>query len=192
MKRRLLVFATAAFILCGCRTYVYRVVQPGGVAQPIADQPVIVRYPPLEYRLVRQKDRLAMRVLNPTTERLTLDGGRSYVVDPEGESHPIRSRILGPNSFTRMLLPPLPFTFAYPDYSWGWGMGWGWRWGPYDPFWGPLYGPAFYGPPPISYGQVISRYDWIWKTGQIRLHLTYQSNTNGFDHEFQIVREQAK
>lgn len=190
MKRHFILFTFAALVFCGCGTYVYRVVQPGGVTQTITDQPVVLRYDPLEYRLVRQKDRLAMRIVNPTGDRIVLDGARSYVVDPEGESHPLRPHILGPQSFTHLLLPPLPFTVAYPDYYWGWGPGWGW--GPYDPFWGPFYGPAFYGPPPLSYARVITRYDWTWKTGAARMRFTYQRNTNVFEHNFEIIRELGK
>jgi hypothetical protein len=188
MKRQFFCLAIALVALCGCRSYVYRVVQPAGVSETIADKTVTVRYDPLEYRLVRHKDRLAMRVINPTTDRVILDASRSFVVDPEGESHPIRGHILGPRSYTRMLIPPVPFMYAYPDYYWGWG----WGWGPYDPFWGPYYGPGFYGPPAISYARVISRYDWTWKTGPARLHFTYERNTNMFEHEFEIVREPAK
>jgi len=190
MKRQFLLLTFTLLFLCGCRTYVYRVIEPTGVSKPVTDQPIIIRYDPLEYRLVRQKDRLAVRIINPTTDRITLDGNRSFAVDPEGESHPIRGHILGPHSYSRMLIPPIPFTYAYPDYSWGWG--WGWGWGPYDPFWGPFYGPAFYGPPPVSYMHVISRYDWAWKTGPARLRFTYERNTNTFEHNFEIVREPAK
>jgi len=180
-----------AICLCGCGTYVYRVVQPPGVPKPVVDQPIILRYDPLEYGLVRHNDRLDLRITNPTSDRVILDGTRSFVIDPEGESHAIRAHILGPHSFTRMLLPPLPFTYAYPNYYWGWG--WGWGWGPYDPFWGPYYyGPAYYGPPPVAYTQVMTRFDWTWKTGTARLHLTYERNTNIFEHEFEIVRELAK
>src|ERR1051325_7655004 len=106
MKLHLLLFAGTALILCGCASYVYRVVQPPGVPQSVTDQPVIIRDDPLEYRLVRYKDRLDVRIINPTDDRITLDGNRSFVVDPKGESHPVRGRILGPHSFTGMLLPP--------------------------------------------------------------------------------------
>src|SRR5882762_3520679 len=43
----------AATLGGGCKTYVYRVVRPPGIAQPIADQPVTIPYDPLEYRLSR-------------------------------------------------------------------------------------------------------------------------------------------
>ncbi len=131
-----------------------------------------------------------MRIINSTTLPVVLDGARSYVVDPEGESHPVRTHVMAPNSYTRMLLPPVPFMIAYPDYYAG--RAWGWGWGPYDPFWGPFYGPAFFGPPPVSYARVLTRYDWQWKTGPARIHFTYQQPTNTFEQQFEIVREPAK
>jgi hypothetical protein len=190
MKPNLLAIAAVALVLCGCGTYVYRVAQPPSVPTQIKDQPIVLPYDPLEYGMVRQKDRLDLRITNPTEDRIILDGARSFVVDPQGESHALRPHIIGPHSFTRMLLPPYPFTYAYPSYYWGWGWG---GWGPpYDPFWGPVYGPGFYGPPPVSYMQVYTRYDWTWKKGSARLHFVYLRGTNTFEQELEIVRELEK
>jgi hypothetical protein len=188
MKLHLLLLAASVVWFSGCQSYMYRVTQPPGIAQPVTDKPAILRYDPLEYRLVREKDRLSMQITNPTDDRIVLLGDRSYVVDPMGESHPLRTQILGPHSFSRMLLPPIPFTFAYPDWSWGWG----WYWGPYYPFWGPYWGPAYYGPPSVSYYQINTQYDWTWKTGPARLRLTYDRNRNPFEHDFEIIREPEK
>ena len=157
----------------------------------MADQPVIIQYPPLEYRLARRHDRLAMQITNPTEDQIALLGNKSSVVDPEGESHPLHGRVIGPHSFARMLLPPIPMSFPYPDYT-AWGWGWGWGWGPYDPLWGPSYGSAFYGPPPVSYYRVFTPYDWTWKEGVARLHLTYERKGAAFEHTFEILRERAK
>jgi hypothetical protein len=132
-----------------------------------------------------------MNIANPTDDRIVLLGGRSFVVDPKGESHPLRDRVIGPHSFTRMLLPPIPFTYAYPDY-WGWGPHWGWGPGWYDPFWGGWYAPGFYGPPSVSYEQVLTVFDWEWKTGLVRLRLTYDRNGKFFEHNLEIIREPSK
>ncbi len=177
-----------ALCVTGCTTYQYRVVKPASGAPPVAEQPVTIHYDPLDYRLYKYRDHLAMHVTNPTDDRIVLLGNRSYVIDPPGESHPIRDRVIGPHSFTRFLLPPIPFTYAYPDY-WAWGPGWGWGWGWYDPFWG---GPGWWGPPPMTYQQVITAYDWRWKTGPARLKLTYQRGDKVFEHDFEFVREPEK
>jgi len=190
MKLHLLLLSASVVYLSGCQSYMYRVVQPPGITQPVKDHTVSLPYDPLEYQLVRYEDRLAVRIMNLTDDRIVLLGDRSYVVDPLGESHPLPNEILGPHSFIRMQLPPSPLTFASTDWSWGWA--WGWGWGPYDPFWGPYWGPRYYGPPPVTYYQIVTRYDWTWKTGAARLRLTYDRNRNTFEHDFEIVREPAK
>ncbi len=178
----LLLVATA--IASGCQSYEYRVVRPPGVGQPITGQPVIIQYDPLEYRLVRRSDQLDMHITNPTEDRITLLGNRSYVIDPQGESHLIRSLVIGPHSFSSMLLPPAPIIFT----SYGWG-GWGWGWGPYlpgDPFFVDFY------PPPVFYTQIKTPYDWYWKIGTAKIHLSYERNRKTFDHDFEIIREPEK
>ena len=175
----------AATLGSGCKTYVYRVVRPPGIAQPIADQPVTIPYDPLEYRLSRRSGRLDMRIDNPTDDRIVLLGNRSYAIDPRGESHPLRSRVIASHSYTGMLLPPEPKTVTV--YDWGWG--WGWGWGPFlpgDPFFVDFYAP------PVYYARIVTPYDWEWHKGTAIIHLTYERKGKTFDHEFEIVREPEK
>src|SRR3974377_2442576 len=94
--------------LCGCKTYEIRLVEPAQYAQRIGEPEIVVSYEPLEYRLAAQHDRLAIRVINPTDDSITLRGDKSYVVDPKGESHPIRGWAIAPHSHMRLLLPPVP------------------------------------------------------------------------------------
>jgi len=185
MKTNVALLAAVAVLLCGCGTYQYRILQPQGVAQPVTEKPVQVSYAPLEYHFAKQHDRLAMQIANPTDDTITLVAERSSVVDPAGESHPLRGRIINPRSFVRMLLPPMSLSIPYPDYYWGWGP----YWGPYNPYWGP--GPYYgwYGPPPVSYYEIYTLYDWKWKTGSARLRLTYERKGSTFEHNFEIVRE---
>lgn len=183
----LLAFAVVSF--SGCQTYEYRVVQPPGVAQVVAREPVTIHYAPLDYHLARHQDRLAMRIINPTDDKIVLQGPHSYVVDPKGESHPVRGRVLAPHSFTWMLLPPIPPGYPYyyaADGGWGWGWGWGWGYDWYDPFWGPFYAPM------VSCHRVFTPYDWTWKTGPARLHLGYDQNGKRFEQNFEFVREREK
>ena len=190
MKSNLLFFAAAAVTLCGCASYQYRIVQPPTTEVVLVDHPVTLRVDPLEYHLAMVRDRLAVTISNPTEDRLTILGNRSFVVDPHGESRPLRGGVMGPRSFVRMYLPPPPLTYAYPDYySWGWGWGWGGGWGPYYPYWGPYYGAPYWGPPPVAYYQVSTPYDWEWKTGPARLRLTYDRNGQTFEHDLEFIRE---
>jgi hypothetical protein len=193
MNRKFLVALLACFSLCGCQTYQYRIAQPPTATPVVDEHPVVIHYDPLDYSLRAYHEHLAINISNPTEDRIDLLGGRSFVVDPKGESHPLRDRVIGPHSYTRILLPPIPFSYAYPDY-WGWSPRWGVGWGPgwYDPFWGGWYGPWAYGPPAISYEQILTVYDWEWKTGLVRLRLTYNRNAKSFEHNFEIIREKAK
>ena len=113
----------------------------------------------------------------------------------EGEIVDIRGRVLGPHSFVRLLLPPVPFTYAHPDYTWGWGWGgwaWGWGWPGYVPMTGPYYTEGFFGPPPLVYEQALTIYDWDWKRGPIHLRLTYERDKETFEHQFEFDREPDK
>src|SRR5258708_4326055 len=105
MKRNLLfpLVLLGAILISGCKTYNYQLAEPPNLATLITDKPVTVTYTPLEYTLVRQHDRLGMTIMNPTDDRVTLDSHRSYVVDPRGESHPLRGRSIAPHSYIRML-----------------------------------------------------------------------------------------
>jgi len=191
MKPGIGFISLAACSLCGCQTYQYRIVEPATSTLVTDKVTAAVHYDPLDYRFGRYQDRLMVNVMNPTVDRVVLEGGRSFVVGPQGESHPLADRVLAPHSFIRLVLPPVPITYGYPDY-WDWGPGWGWGPGWYDPFWSGRYGPWFYGPPAITYERIQTVYDWEWKSGPVRLRLSYGRNGQNFDHNFEIIRERAK
>ncbi len=180
-----------AVVLGGCRTYDYRLVQPAGVA-PVTDKEVVrVRVDPLEYAFSRYKDRLAVRISNPTDDPIALLGTKSYVIDPRGESHPLGGRVIGPHSFTRLLLPPEPISGQIVGAwgpGWGWGPGVYWGYGPYYPYYAPFYDPFMYMPPTATY-EVRTPYDWHWGTGPARLRLTYDRKGQTFEQNMEIVRE---
>jgi len=177
-------------VITGCHTYQYRIVQPPQANSLVADGPVIVHYDPLEYTFARVRDRLAVRISNPTTNQVALRGDKSFVVDPRGESHPVPGRVIGARSYTRMLLPPQPATaevIGYYGYPWAWGPGF---YGYGAPFWHGYNDPFVYGPS-ITYLQLNTPYDWLWRTGPIQLHLGYERNGQPLEHHFEILRERA-
>jgi len=183
------IFALAllgAILATGCKTYDYRIVQPANLAQRITgDNVVTVRYDPLEYRFARHRDRLGITIANPTDDRITLLGDRSYVVDPKGETHPIRGRVIAPHSYTRMLQPPVPASVQVTAPYYGWGPGFYTGFGyPYAPF----YDDFYYGPA-TAYYHIVTPYDWKWDVGPARFRFTCQRNNSFFDHNFEIVRE---
>lgn len=190
MKPNLLlsfVLATVA-VLTGCATYDYQVSQPPTMAGVIIkDQPVVLHYDPLEYRLSRYHEHLGMTIVNPTTDRITLRADRSFVVDPRGESHPIRGRVLAPHTYSAMLLPP-PAASGQTIYPTFYGPGW-WVGGypyVYNDFYGSYYGPV------VTYYHIYTPYDWKWEAGPAHLHLAYNRNGKEFDHEFVILRQREK
>ena len=180
-----------ALLLTGCHAYQYRIVQPPQANNVITDKPVAVHYDPLEYTFARVREGLALRITNPTTNQVVLRTDRSFVIDPRGESHPVPGTIIGAHSYTRMFLPPRPATaevVGYYGYPWAYGPGF---YGYGAPFWHGYYDPFFYGPS-VTYLQLTTPYDWLWKTGPIQLHLAYEHSSQPFEHNFEIIRERAR
>jgi len=178
--------------LCGCQTHTYRLVQPATANATIGETPIPLKIEPLEYRVAQHDNRISLRVLNPTSERIVLLGERSSVIDASGESHPLRGRVMEPHSYIRLVLPPVPSGFQHPDYTWGWGWGgatWGWGWPGYPPMSGPYYAEGFLGPPPLVYEHPLTVYDWTWNRGPVHLRLTYDRGKESFEHEFEFNRD---
>jgi hypothetical protein len=177
------------FLATGCRTYQYRILQPAQAANTIVTaQPVAVHYEPLDYHFARSRDRLAMRISNPTDDQIILRGDKSFIVDPRGESHPVPGFVIGPHSYSRLLLPPRLATaeaVGYYGYPWAWGPGF---YGYGAPYWRGYYDPFMYGPA-VTYLQIHTPYDWIWRAGPTQLHLGFERNGQPFEHAFEIVRE---
>jgi hypothetical protein len=148
---------------------------------------------PFSYQFFVREEHLMMQINNPTEGPISLLGPQSYLVDPHGRSHPLRSGIIAPRSFIGMSLPPGPGPGPAFRPSVGVGLGFG------GPRFGPGVGfhsgmdfyedPFFYGPPePGSYPY------WDWKTGEVRMMLYYQQGnpTNTFQHQFVIERRKVK
>jgi hypothetical protein len=183
-----LIVALAGLVLGGCATYHYRVVEPSIAAEPIRNHVVTAAYDPLEYRMVSYCDRLSVQIYNRTDAPIVLAADKSYVVDPRGETHPLRGHVIGPHNYSGMLLPPEPIE----DSGWGPGPAWNLGWGciPFVPFHDPLYGESC--DPPVYYNEVKGVYDWHWGSGSARLHLAYESDGGSFDHNLKLVRETGR
>src|SRR5262245_50127092 len=92
----------------GCARYEYDVVRPDDLTGHVGTkEDVVFTRDPLEYRLRTADNRLVMRIYNPTDAPITLLGARSSVVDPDGQSHPLPSMTAAPESFIKLILPPL-------------------------------------------------------------------------------------
>jgi hypothetical protein len=95
------------FSSTGCR-YEYDLVEPAKFAAHVGTHTdYLVAIDPLEYRLITVDSRLVLRAYNPTDAPIALLGDRSTVVDPTGQSHPLRNQTIAPHSFIKLILPPL-------------------------------------------------------------------------------------
>jgi hypothetical protein len=84
-----------------------------------------VEIEPLTYRFRSVDNRLVIRVYNNTDDTIELLGDRSTVVDPNGQSHPLRSQSIAPRAFIKVVLPP-PRPVVYDrGPTFGVGVGYG-------------------------------------------------------------------
>src|SRR6184192_495438 len=106
--KRLRLLPLITLLLTGCARYEYDLVFPPDLARHIGEKSdEVVRVDPLEYRLRSYDNRLVLSIFNPTQDPITLGCDRSYVVDPKDQSHPLRSQTIAPNTFVRLILPPM-------------------------------------------------------------------------------------
>src|SRR5688572_26779464 len=111
----------------GCARYEYDLVEPRELTRHIGgnvDQAVEID--PLTYRLRSVDNRLVIRVYNNTDDSIELLGDKSTVVDPNGQSHPLRSQSIAPRSFMKLILPPpRPQVYDRGGTTFGVGVGYG-------------------------------------------------------------------
>jgi hypothetical protein len=198
MKTLFLNLPVALLLMTGCARYQYALVEPSNLARTFKEkEPARVAYAPLEYDFAVRDDQLSIGIANPTPEPVTVLAGKSYVVSPDGASHPVPvAGSIAPRSFTAMVLPPqAPVYRSRPGFSFGIGIG------HYSaPFHGPTlshgFGYHFYDSMyegPREYYPVDPSNYWTWKTGQVRLRLTYEQGTNStFTHEFLLERRKVE
>jgi hypothetical protein len=126
-------------IVGGCAHYEFEVVEPPALAGHVGEkkeQAVRLVREPLEYWMAAAEGKLVVKITNTLDEPVEILGEKSFVVDPAGGSHPLRSQTIGPKSFVKMILPPWPRVYPVgPVWSFGVGVGYGPGW--YDPYYGP-------------------------------------------------------
>jgi hypothetical protein len=94
-------------LLTGCARYEYQLIEPAQSAGHIGSKAdYVAKLEPLEYRFRAVEGRLVIQIHNPTDENIQLRGSESYVVDPKGQSHPLRSLAIAPNSYGKVIIPP--------------------------------------------------------------------------------------
>jgi hypothetical protein len=134
-------------------------------------------------------NRLVVRVFNPTEDVIELVGPRCTVVDPSGQSHPLRTQSIAPGSFIKLIFPP-PRPQMYDNGpTFGVGVGGGVRvdssrYRTYDPYW-PDYGPRY-----MAVYDESDAYYWDWRDeGEVRAVLTFRRGEKEFRHELVFRRQ---
>jgi hypothetical protein len=191
--RPLTLLLAALPLLTGCATYEYDLLKPEQFATHIPRKSEVkVAIDPLDYRFVSYENHLIVRIINPTDEPIQLLGGQSSAVDPSGESHPLRTQTIAPETFIKLILPPPRPQFRDDGPYIGFGVGVVGRAG-HRGFYDPFYGSAFYDEP--RYYTVYDESDnfyWDWNDeSTARLLLTFQRGGEMFHHEFTFKRRKV-
>lgn len=183
-----LFIALLLLIATGCAKYEYDLVSPPDLRTHIGTKAdAVTPVDPLVYRWRTVDNRLIVRIYNPTEDPIELLGEKSTVVAPSGESHPLRSQTIAPQSHAKLILPPRrPRVYnSGPTFGVGVGMrvdardrGYPASHDPFDdrPRYLVVYddGHALY-------------WDWNGET-EIRLSLVYQHGEDPIRHQFVIQR----
>ena len=199
--RNLALILEGCLLIGGCTHNEFELVQPPDLKRHIgtkADQ--LIDRPPLQYRLIAYDDRLVMRAYNKSDQPIQLLGAESAVVDPAGQSHPLRSQTISPNSFIKLIFPPIRDEIYPTGPSIGFGvssqLGRG-----YDPFYhyrwfgfDPWYDDPYYNDP-----RYLATYDdsgtyyWEWKgETEVRVWLAYQQGEKTWRDEFVFRKMKVK
>jgi hypothetical protein len=180
----------------GCTKYEYDLVEPPELARHIGgERDEVVRVDPLVYHMRSYDNHLIIRIENPTDDPIRLLGDQSTVVDPGGQSHPLRTQTAAPHSFIKLILPP-PRPYYRPRSNIGFGIGVGmglvYRRGGY---WG---GATFYDPWDWDEPQYYALYDpgnvayWDWEgETEVKLNFVYERGERTFRHAFVFGRKKV-
>jgi hypothetical protein len=184
----------------GCTKYEYDVIAPPELAQPVGTKNwAVMDYDSLQYRLLTVDNRLVMQIHNPTNASIQLQGDKSVVVDPQGQSHALRSQTIAPASFIKLILPPMPNRVERSGPSFGFGLGLGigsagyGRHRGFGGAYGGYWNDPFYDAP--RYYSVVDPNDstyWEWDgEGNIRLTIVYDQAGKPLTHMFTIGRRKV-
>jgi hypothetical protein len=181
----------ALLLLVGCASYEYDITRPPEHVRHVGTK-AEERFTrdPLEYRLKTVDSRLVMLIFNHTEQPIQLLGDRSSAVDEKGQSHPLRPVAIAPQSYIKVILPPLRPYIERTGPSIGIGVGGMFGSGrPYRYGWGAYH---YYDEP--RYLAIVDDnslyWDWNGET-EVRLTLVYQQGEKIIEHDFVIARRKV-
>jgi hypothetical protein len=179
-------------LVSGCARYEYQLTQPPDLAVHVGTKSdAVVARDPLEYRLRTVDNLLVMRVFNRADAPVQMLGDQSTVVDPRGQSHPLRNQGIAPQRFIKLFFPPPRPRYYQPGPTFGFGVGTviGCRRVQRDVLLDEPPGGAVY----LMSDGGDGAYYWDWDgEGEIRLDLAYQSGDRNWRDEFTIRRVKMK
>jgi hypothetical protein len=181
---RLLSAISLLLALSGCANYEYQLVQPDEFAQHIgAKNLATIQRPPLEYQFETVDQHLVMLIHNHTTDPIDLIGYQSTVVDPNGESHPVRSARIAPDSFVRFVFPPYQREIEHYEP----GGFYTWAGGPYRHRHITYYDPGYY------YTTFLyTNYDWDWPAQlPAKFTFTFRQKDQTFTQDFVFQKQKV-
>ncbi len=103
--------------LAGCARYDFQVIKPDALSTRITQTASRVQTPNMVYLMQAYENRLVMQLHNKDSVPAELLGEKSYVVDPAGVSHPLRSITIAPDSYAKLVLPPLRPRFENHNFN---------------------------------------------------------------------------
>jgi hypothetical protein len=182
--------ALVALWVTGCARYEYDIVNPPDLARHIGEKhDEVVQAGPLEYRMRSYESRLVVDVFNPTGDPVTLAGERSFVVAPNGQSHPFRTQTIGPSAFVKLILPPMRPYYRAGGPTIGFGVGVGLSRGRYGPGYSRFGAIGYDEPQYFTYYDESDATYWTWEgETDARVHLMYQAGGRELTHEFVFHR----
>jgi hypothetical protein len=171
--------------LGGC-VYQFNLVKPEKFAANISrKEDTVVDLDPMQYRFRVVDNFLIVRIKNPTSDPIQLLGDRSSAIDSHGEAHPLRSQMIPPGAFVKVIIPP-PRPTAYDSGpSFGFGIGVIGRAGR---GFGGLYEPLDE-PRTFTLYDAGNNYYWDWKpNSSVRLIFTFDRGGKSFTDEFTFYK----
>jgi hypothetical protein len=106
-----------AMCLCGCNRHEFQVIKPDALAMRVTQTASRVQTANMVYLLQAYENRLVMQLHNKESSPVELLGEKSFVVDPAGVSHPLRSMTIAPDSYAKLVLPPLRPRFEHHNFE---------------------------------------------------------------------------
>lgn len=112
----------ATAFLAGCASYDFRIIRPQEHQKFITDSPAHIQTANMSYQMQAREARLVVMIYNEKDQVVQLLGNQSFVVDPAGASHPLRTVTIAPHSYTKLILPPLRPRFEDAPPQWNFGV----------------------------------------------------------------------